>query len=129
MPLWPASCSACSETSLTFSDERVLALIDIDGRLTAPRIARNLGVSESTVRRCELQRVLGSLTYGFEVAELPSNSRVRFQCIVRTSKFADQGDVWAHEGDHQIEGIVHKVEPKSMPQPEKRDRCSREDRN
>ena len=45
----------------------------------------------------ELQRVLGNLTYGFEVAELPSNSRVRFQRIVRTSKFADQGDVWEGE--------------------------------
>lgn len=51
------------ETSLTFSDERVLALIDIDGRLTAPRIARNLGVSESTVRRSFRRlRELGLIT-------------------------------------------------------------------
>lgn len=36
---------------LSMNDERVLALIDIDGHLTAPRIARNLNISESTVRR------------------------------------------------------------------------------
>lgn len=39
------------EVSLTLNDEKVLAMIDIDGRLTAPRIAKNLNVSESTVRR------------------------------------------------------------------------------
>ena len=38
-------------TSLTLSDEKVLAMLDIDGRLTAPRIAKNLNISESTVRR------------------------------------------------------------------------------
>ena len=38
-------------TSLTLNDEKVLAMIDIDGRLTAPRIAKNLNISESTVRR------------------------------------------------------------------------------
>lgn len=36
---------------LTLNDEHVLAMIDIDGHLTAPRIARNLNISESTVRR------------------------------------------------------------------------------
>lgn len=36
---------------LTLNDEKVLSMIDIDGRLTAPRIAKNLGISESTVRR------------------------------------------------------------------------------
>ena len=39
------------DTSLTLSDEKVLAMLDIDGRLTAPRIAKNLNISESTVRR------------------------------------------------------------------------------
>lgn len=39
------------DTSLTANDEKVLAMIDIDGRLTAPRIAKNLNISESTVRR------------------------------------------------------------------------------
>ncbi|MCI8424085.1 MAG: winged helix-turn-helix transcriptional regulator, partial [Adlercreutzia sp.] len=39
------------DTSLTLNDEKVLAMIDIDGRLTAPRIAKNLNISESTVRR------------------------------------------------------------------------------
>ena len=33
------------------NDEKVLAMIDIDGRLTAPRIAKSLNISESTVRR------------------------------------------------------------------------------
>lgn len=39
------------DTSLTLNDEKVLAMLDIDGRLTAPRIAKNLNISESTVRR------------------------------------------------------------------------------
>lgn len=39
------------DTSLTLNDEKVLAMIDIDGRLTAPRIAKSLNISESTVRR------------------------------------------------------------------------------
>lgn len=39
------------DVSLTLNDEKVLAMIDIDGRLTAPRIAKNLNISESTVRR------------------------------------------------------------------------------
>ena len=36
------------DTSLTLNDEKVLAMLDIDGRLTAPRIAKNLNISEST---------------------------------------------------------------------------------
>lgn len=39
------------DVSLTLNDEKVLSMIDIDGRLTALRIAKNLGISESTVRR------------------------------------------------------------------------------
>lgn len=39
------------DIGLTANDEKVLSMIDIDGRLTAPRIAKSLGVSESTVRR------------------------------------------------------------------------------
>lgn len=45
----------------------------------------------------ELAHVLESLSYNFELAELPANSRVRFQRIVRTEKFADNGDVWEGE--------------------------------
>lgn len=44
-----------------------------------------------------LQSVLSNLTYGFDMADLPSNSRVRFQRIVHSSKFADAGATW--EGD------------------------------
>lgn len=39
------------DTNLTLNDEKVLAMLDIDGRLTAPRIAKTLNISESTVRR------------------------------------------------------------------------------
>lgn len=39
------------EVGLTLNDEKVLSMIDIDGRLTAPRIAKSLNISESTVRR------------------------------------------------------------------------------
>lgn len=45
--------------------------------------------------RCQL--ILSNLTYGFELAELPANSRVRFQRIVHSSKFGDAGATW--EGD------------------------------
>ena len=45
----------------------------------------------------ELERLLSNLTYGFDMAELPANSRVRFQRIVRTSKFSDGGSVWEGE--------------------------------
>lgn len=44
-----------------------------------------------------LQSVLMSLTYGFDLAELPSHSRVRFQRIVRSSKFSDDGATWEGE--------------------------------
>lgn len=44
-----------------------------------------------------LQSVLSNLTYGFDLAELPSNSRVRFQRIVHSSKFDHAGATW--EGD------------------------------
>lgn len=44
-----------------------------------------------------LQAILSNLTYGFELAELPANSRVRFQHIVHSSKFGDAGATW--EGD------------------------------
>lgn len=53
-----------------------------------------------------LQNMLNNLNYGFDLAELPSNSRVRFQRIVRTSKFADNGNVW--EGE-----LVEVVQPGS----------------
>ena len=44
-----------------------------------------------------LQTLLGALNYSFDLAELPSNSRVRFQRIVRTSKFGDNGAIWEGE--------------------------------
>ena len=51
------------DVGLTFNDEKVLAMIDIDGRLTAPRIAKNLNISESTVRRSFRRlRELGLIT-------------------------------------------------------------------
>lgn len=45
----------------------------------------------------EVQQVLQGLRYNFDFAELPTNSRVRFQRIVRTAKFADDGAVWEGE--------------------------------
>lgn len=44
-----------------------------------------------------LQQLIAGLNYGFDLAEPPSNSRVRFQRIVRTSKFSDNGNVWEGE--------------------------------
>jgi hypothetical protein len=44
-----------------------------------------------------LQTVLSGLTYNFELAELPSNCRVRFQRIIRSSRFGDAGDTWEGE--------------------------------
>ncbi|MEC4271999.1 hypothetical protein VJ923_02330 [Adlercreutzia sp. R25] len=55
-----------------------------------------------------LQTVLSSLTYGFDLAELPSNSRVRFQRIVRSSKFSDAGSTW--EGE--VVEVAHPDQPK-----------------
>lgn len=62
----------------------------------------------------EIQKLLSNLTYGFDMAELPANSRVRFQRIVRTSKFADGGDTW--------EGEVVEVNQPDRPRPF-RSRC------
>lgn len=44
-----------------------------------------------------LQSVLTNLTYGFDLASLPENSRVRFKQIVRSSRFGQAGDVWEGE--------------------------------
>lgn len=44
-----------------------------------------------------LASVLENLSYSFELAELPANSHVRFQRIVRTEKFADAGEEWEGE--------------------------------
>lgn len=44
-----------------------------------------------------VQHLLGGLEYGFDLADLPTNSRVRFQRIIRTSKFSDNGAVWEGE--------------------------------
>lgn len=44
-----------------------------------------------------LRQMLAGLEYGFDMAEVPGKSRVRFVQIVRTSKFSDDGDVWEGE--------------------------------
>ena len=45
----------------------------------------------------ELQRLLAGLEYGFDLADVPEKSRVRFLQIVRTSKFANGGETWEGE--------------------------------
>lgn len=55
------------------------------------RLGENTSVIEA------LAKVLADLTYNFEVAELPPNSRVRFQRIVRSSKFSEAGKIWEGE--------------------------------
>lgn len=45
------SIAAANRLDLTSTDEYVLKVIETNGRVTAPRIAEVLGVSESTVRR------------------------------------------------------------------------------
>lgn len=44
-----------------------------------------------------MRQVLEHLKYTFDLAELPSNARVRFQCIVRTTQFAENGRTWEGE--------------------------------
>ena len=57
-----------------------------------------------------LQTLLGALNYSFDLAELPANSRVRFQRIVRTSKFGDNGAIW--EGE--LVEVAHPDRPKAF---------------
>ena len=57
-----------------------------------------------------LQSVLSNLTYGFDMADLPSNSRVRFQRIVHSSKFADAGSM--REGD--VVEVSHPDRPRAF---------------
>lgn len=45
----------------------------------------------------ELQNILENLRYNFERPDEPNQSRIRFKYIVRTSKFADEGDKWKGE--------------------------------
>ncbi len=45
----------------------------------------------------ELQNILDALKYNFERPDEPNQSRIRFKYIVRTDKFADQGDTWEGE--------------------------------
>ena len=56
-----------------------------------------------------IQQVLAHLNYSFDLADLPVNSRVRFQRIVRTARFGDNGHVW--------EGEVVEVRRPDSPQP------------
>lgn len=56
-----------------------------------------------------IREVLVNLTYSFDLAELPANSRVRFQQIVRTARFADGGRTW--------EGEVVEVRRPDVPHP------------
>lgn len=44
-----------------------------------------------------MRKVLANLTYSFDLAELPANSRVRFQTIVRTERFSEGGRTWEGE--------------------------------
>lgn len=44
-----------------------------------------------------MQNMLSALDYGFDMAERPDKTRIRFQRIVRTFKFKDLGDVWEGE--------------------------------
>lgn len=57
-----------------------------------------------------LAHVIDSLDYGFDLAELPSNSRVRFQRIVRSSKFGDGGSTW--EGE--VVEVAHPDRPRQF---------------
>lgn len=56
-----------------------------------------------------MRKVLANLTYSFDLAELPANSRVRFQTIVRTERFAKGGRTW--------EGEVVEVRRPDAPRP------------
>lgn len=44
-----------------------------------------------------LQKLLSNLSYSFEVAKVPEDSRIRFKCIVRSSVFSDNGRNWKGE--------------------------------
>lgn len=44
-----------------------------------------------------LQRLLNNLSYNFEVAKVPENSRIRFKYIVRSKAFSDNGRNWKGE--------------------------------
>lgn len=56
-----------------------------------------------------LQQMLLGLEYGFDTADVPDESRVRFVQIVRTAKFSNGGDVW--------EGEVVRVSRPDAPRP------------
>lgn len=56
-----------------------------------------------------MRKILANLTYSFDLAELPANSRVRFQTIVRTERFAEGGRTW--------EGEVVEVRRPDAPRP------------
>lgn len=57
----------------------------------------------------ELQEILSNLKYNFERPDEPNQKRVRFTYIVRSAKFADDGDKW--------EGEVVQVSRPDDPQP------------
>lgn len=44
-----------------------------------------------------LQKLLSNLNYNFEVAKVPEDSRIRFQYIVRSSVFSNDGRKWKGE--------------------------------
>lgn len=113
----------CSSTSSTIPVDLVITLawwLVIAGACVAIHLAekkrreriRTMFLAPGLVYNCEtgvirlepgtsvvdtLQTLLGALNYSFDLAELPSNSRVRFQRIVRTSKFGDNGAIWEGE--------------------------------
>lgn len=56
-----------------------------------------------------MRKLLAQLSYSFDLAELPANSRVRFQYIVRTARFEEGGRRW--------EGEVVEVRRPDAPKP------------
>lgn len=57
----------------------------------------------------ELQRILSNLKYDMVKAEVPADSRIRFDYVVHTNRFAHDGDVW--------EGDLVKISRSNSPKP------------
>ncbi|MCI2240988.1 hypothetical protein [Adlercreutzia faecimuris] len=57
-----------------------------------------------------LQQTLTDLSYSFDLQDEPDNKRISFSHIVRSAKFADDGDTW--EGE-----VVSVTYPNAKPRP------------
>lgn len=57
----------------------------------------------------ELQRILSNLKYDMVKAKVPEDSRIRFDYVVRTNRFAQNGNVW--------EGELVKISHSNRPKP------------